>query len=70
MIEYGAAICQPFYRNDGARGKAGSDHFYFKLRSLMNTDAGRRLAVQREPFMQTFLQQFEHEVGVMLESRF
>jgi len=66
-IEYGAAIGQPFYRSNGGSGKTGIDHFYdklFKLRGLMNTDAGRRLAVQREQFMQTFLQQFEREVGV------
>jgi len=69
-IEYGATIGQPFYRSDGASGKAGIDHFddkLFKLRSLMKTDAGQRLAVQREQFMQTFLKQFKSEVGMMLE---
>lgn len=68
-IEYGAAIGQPFYRSDGASGKTGIDHFddkLFKLPGLMNTEAGRRLAAQREQFMQTFLKQFEHEVGMTL----
>jgi uncharacterized protein len=65
-IEYGAAIGQPFYRSDEESGKTGIDHFYdklFKLRDLMNTDAGRRLAAEREQFMRTFLDQFQRETN-------
>jgi uncharacterized protein len=65
-IEYGAAIGQPFCRSDGESGKTGIDHFYdklFKLRDLMNTDAGRRLAADREQFMRTFLDQFQRETN-------
>ncbi len=63
-IEYGAVTGQPFYSPDDATIKAGIGHFHdklFKLRELMNTDAGRRLAVDRERFMQTFLDQFLSE---------
>lgn len=65
-IEYGAVIGQPFYRSDAQCEKTGVDHFYdklFKLRDLMNTDAGRRLAAEREQFMRTFLDQFQRETS-------
>jgi len=66
-IEYGAAFGQPFYlsEDDGAQ-KTGVGHFYeklFKLRELLNTEPARRIAVQREQFMQTFLDQFFDEVS-------
>ncbi|MDA8744824.1 HD domain-containing protein [Rubripirellula amarantea] len=60
-IEYGAAFGQPFYLPDAGDAKTGVGHFHeklFKLKSLMNTDAGRRMAEDREAFMQTFLDQF------------
>lgn len=65
-IEYGAAFGQPFYvgENDDANTakiKTGVGHFYdklFKLKSLMNTELGRRMAEDRETFMRTFLDQF------------
>ena len=60
-IEYGAATGRPFYSPDDATARTGIGHFHdklFKLRDLMNTGAGRRLAVDRERFMQTFLDQF------------
>ncbi len=64
-IEYGAAFGQPFYSADH-NAKTGVGHFHeklFKLKSLMNTDAGRRMAEDREVFMRAFLNQFirEHE---------
>ncbi len=65
-IEYGAVIGQPFCHSDRESGKTGIDHFYdklFKLRNLMNTDAGRRMAIDREQFMRTFLDQFQRECG-------
>lgn len=65
-IEYGAAFGQPFYLTDAGDAKTGVGHFHeklFKLKSLMNTDAGRRLAENRETFMQTFLDQFMRENG-------
>jgi uncharacterized protein len=63
-IEYGAAIGQPFYSPEGDT-KTGVGHFHeklFKLKSLMNTDAGRRMAEDRELFMQSFLNQFLSEL--------
>ncbi|MBB3204932.1 uncharacterized protein FHS27_000699 [Rhodopirellula rubra] len=65
-IEYGAAFGQPFYLAEASDAKTGVGHFYeklFKLKSLMNTDAGRRMAEDREAFMQTFLDQFMRESG-------
>lgn len=65
-IEYGAHFGQPFYSPDAENTKTGVGHFHdklFKLRDLMNTDAGRRLAVQREQFMRSFLDQFLSECG-------
>ncbi len=62
-IEYGAAFGQPFYSSNGD-AKTGVGHFHdklFKLKSLMNTDAGRRMAEDRERFMQTFLDQYLKE---------
>jgi uncharacterized protein len=64
-IEYGAALGQPFYCSDG-NARTGVGHFYeklFKLKSLMNTEAGRRLAEDREAFMRAFLEQFLRECG-------
>ncbi|HBJ38536.1 MAG TPA: metal-dependent phosphohydrolase [Planctomycetaceae bacterium] len=65
-IEYGAAVGQPFYLADKgcpkpSSEKTGVSHFHeklFKLKGLMNTDAARRLAEQREAFMRLFLEQF------------
>lgn len=65
-IEYGAAFGQPFHLPNASDTKTGIGHFHeklFKLKSLMNTDAGRRMAVDREAFMQTFLDQFLTECG-------
>jgi uncharacterized protein len=65
-IEYGATVGQPFYVADDATAKSGVGHFYeklFKLRDLMNTAAGKRMAEQREAFMRTFLEQFYAEMG-------
>lgn len=65
-IEYGASVGQPFYRSGTEYEDTGVGHFYkklFKLKSLMNTDAARRLAQQREMFMRSFLDQFFRECG-------
>ncbi|TWU55008.1 putative hydrolase [Rubripirellula tenax] len=65
-IEYGAAFDQPFHLPDAGDAKTGVGHFHeklFKLKSLMNTDAGRRMAEDREAFMRTFLNQFLLECG-------
>lgn len=65
-IEYGAAFDQPFYLPDTGDAKTGIGHFHeklFKLKSLMNTDAGRQMAEDREAFMRTFLNQFLLECG-------
>lgn len=65
-IEYGAAFGQPFYLANAGDAKTGVGHFHdklFKLKSLMNTDAGRRMAEDREAFMRTFLDQFMRENG-------
>lgn len=63
-IEYGAAFGQPFYLPSADTAKTGIGHFHeklFKLKSLMNTDIGRRMAEDREDFMRTFLDQFMRE---------
>lgn len=65
-IEYGAAIGQPFYLAadliDGSgKSRTGIGHFHeklFKLKDLMNTQAARLMAEQREAFMRQFLDQF------------
>lgn len=65
-IEYGASVGQPFFDPDDATAKSGVGHFYeklFKLRDMMNTDAGKQLALERESFMRTFLDQFYCEYG-------
>ncbi|MGB7323756.1 MAG: hypothetical protein WBD31_02715 [Rubripirellula sp.] len=65
-IEYGAAFDQPFHLADAGDAKTGVGHFHeklFKLKSLMNTDAGRLMAEDREAFMRTFLNQFLLECG-------
>lgn len=63
-IEFGAVRNQPFHLPSGQSGKTGIDHFHeklFKLHDLMNTEVGRNLAVQREQFMRSFVQQFLDE---------
>ena len=70
-IEYGAAVGQPFYVPDDPAAKSGVGHFdekLFKLRQLMNTEVGKRLAEQRESFMRAFLNQFYCECGHFLQS--
>ncbi len=65
-IEYGAAFGQPFYLPHDQTGKTGVGHFYdklFKLKDLLNTDAARQMAEQREQFMHAFLRQFLSECG-------
>lgn len=65
-IEYGAVRGQPFYLPDAGGAKTGMGHFHeklFKLRDLMNTDPGRRMAAEREQFMRVFLKQFLAECG-------
>lgn len=67
-IEYGAAFGQPFHlsENEGETQATGVGHFHeklFKLRALLNTEPAKRIAREREKFMQTFLDQFLHEWG-------
>ncbi|MBB3205757.1 uncharacterized protein FHS27_001561 [Rhodopirellula rubra] len=65
-IEYGAAFGQPFYLPGEDDAKTGVGHFHeklFKLKALMNTDAARRMAVEREEFMRQFLDHFLNECG-------
>ena len=68
-IEFGAVFKQPFYDSGSVlpsaeAPKTGIGHFHeklFKLRDLMNTDAGREMAKAREEFMRSFVAQFERE---------
>ena len=64
-IEYGAAFNQPFYVSNPERSqKTGIGHFHeklFKLKDLMNTDAGKQIAEERENFMRSFIDQFKQE---------
>lgn len=66
-IEYGASIGQPFFAPHDPSIKSGIKHFdekLFRLRSLMNTSAAKRLAQDREIFMREFLRQYYSECGV------
>ncbi|OYP30426.1 HD domain-containing protein [Rhodopirellula sp. MGV] len=70
-IEYGAVKGQPFYDASDPEGPSGVKHFddkLFRLRELMNTEVGRRLAAQREEFMRTFLNEFFGEYGLQREA--
>lgn len=65
-IEYGAAFGQPFYLPEAGDVKTGVGHFHeklFKLKDLLNTEAARRMAGERESFMRAFLDQFLRESG-------
>jgi uncharacterized protein len=66
-IEYGATKGQPFYVGDlNSTEKTGVGHFHdklFKLHDMLNTEAAKRIAGQREQFMRDFLTQFLSEVG-------
>lgn len=65
-IEYGAAVGQPFHDPDGDVAQTGIGHFHeklFKLRALLNTNAARRIAADREKFMRQFLRQYKAESG-------
>lgn len=70
-IEFGAAPppgvpVQPFYLPDAGNEKTGIGHFHeklFKLKDLLNTDAARQMAEERESFMRAFLDQFLRESG-------
>ncbi|MCD0462557.1 HD domain-containing protein [Roseiconus lacunae] len=70
-IEYGAVKGQCFFDPKNPHAKSGVSHFYeklFRLRSLMNTETGRQMAVRREQFMQNFLRQFYDECGLESQS--
>lgn len=67
-IEYGASVGQPFFVADDPTVKTGVGHFYeklFKLKGLLNTEAAREIAQQREAFMKAFLDQFMSECGAV-----
>lgn len=64
-IEYGAVTGQPFHVAGNQHAKSGLGHFHeklYKLRELMNTEAARRIAAEREDFMRQFENQFAREV--------
>ena len=69
-IEYGAAFNQPFYvSKPEPPQKTGIGHFHeklFKLKDLMNTDAGKQIAEERENFMRSFIDQFKQECGELV----
>lgn len=61
---YGGFLKRDIYNIDG--DKDTISHFYeklLKLKDLMNTEAGKKEAFQREQFMVTFLKQFFKEVN-------
>ncbi|MCC9603264.1 HD domain-containing protein [Stieleria sp. JC731] len=66
-VEYGAVKGQVFFDVNSPTSPCGVNHFYeklFKLRDLMNTEIGRRMARQREQFMHSFLDEFYGEHGI------
>lgn len=70
-IEYGVSLGQPFYQPENKDAKTGVAHFHeklFKLRALMNTAAGKRLAEEREKFMYAFLEQLAAEHAASLNA--
>ncbi len=74
-IEYGATQGQPFYVPSDAgtpvASGTGLAHFYdklFKLSALLNTDAAKRMAAQREQFMHQFVKQFLEECQPVTQS--
>ncbi len=65
-IEYGATRGQPFFDADEPSATSGVKHFYdklFRLRERLNTATAKQLAMKRESFMQTFLEQYFEELG-------
>lgn len=53
------------YTKNGRENKSTVDHFYEKLlhvKSLLQTDAGRRIAEQRHELMEHFLVQLTKEI--------
>lgn len=61
---YGGFLKRDIYNIDGDNDTIS--HFYeklLKLKDLMNTEAGKKEAFQREQFMVTFLKQFFKEVN-------
>ena len=68
-IEYGSSVGQPFYLPDPGDTKTGIGHFHdkmFKVKDLLNTDAAREMAEEREAFMRSFLDQFLRENNASL----
>ncbi len=71
-IEYGATTGQPFHTTDkNHQQETGIEHFHeklFKLHDLLNTEAAKNIAGQREQFMREFVDQYLHEVDVSATS--
>lgn len=68
-IEYGAHFGQPFFDTNLPLENTGVGHFYdklFKLKGLLNTEAAKRMAEQRELFMKQFVAQFLDECGATI----
>ena len=61
---FGGSRGRRMHDPDGADKTATVEHFYdklFKLKDLMTTPTGKRLAQQRDEFMHSFLEQFYAE---------
>jgi uncharacterized protein len=64
-FSYGGFRNRPMYGDDPKNSTIG--HFYEKLlllKELMNTSAGKKMALARHNFMITFLKEFERETGI------
>jgi uncharacterized protein len=64
-FSYGGFRNRPMYGGDPKNSTIG--HFYEKLlllKELMNTSAGKKMALERHNFMITFLKEFERETGI------
>lgn len=61
---YGGNRCRMLHDPNGTTSFTTVDHFYdklLKLKDLMNTNTGRRIARGRDTFMRSFLDQFYSE---------
>ena len=65
-FSYGGFTGQPLYDPEDSSSPTTIGHFYEKLLLLkdrMNTDTGKRMAIERHRFMEQYLAQFFREVG-------
>src|SRR5690606_1250922 len=61
---YGGKKGRPIYDPESTDGQHSIQHFYdklLKIKEVMNTETGKKLAEERHRFMEAFLEQFYKE---------